>query len=162
MLRSIVRVKEHTLALAKSCEYLAPLLARITVGVVFVTSGWGKLHNLEKVTEFFTELGIPMPAFQAVFVSYVELLCGAALFAGLLARLAAIPLMATMVVAIITAKAEEITGIADLLGTVEFAYVVLLLGTLLGGPGKVSLDALLFSKRTRALPPHPAALHPSL
>jgi putative oxidoreductase len=162
MLRIISRGSERTLALAKHHEYLAPLLARITVGVVFVTSGWGKVHNLDKVTEFFTELGIPAPAFQAVFVSYVELVCGAALVLGLLTRLAAIPLVCTMIVAIITAKAEEIGGVADLLGTVEFAYVALLLGIVLMGPGKLSLDALLFGKRSHALPTRTVALTPSV
>lgn len=159
MLRIIPRGSERALALAKHHEYLAPLLARITVGVVFVSSGWGKVHNLDKVTEFFTELGIPAPAFQAVFVSYVELVCGAALLLGLLTRLVAVPLMCTMIVAIITAKAEEIAGFADLLGTVEFAYVAMLLGIALTGPGKVSLDALLFGKRSRDLTTRAVALN---
>ncbi|MET0413715.1 MAG: DoxX family protein [Polyangiaceae bacterium] len=162
MLRIISRGSERALALARSQDYLAPLLARITVGVVFITSGWGKLHNLDKVTQFFGELGIPAPAFQAVFVSYVELVCGTALLLGLLTRLVAIPLAATMGVAIITAKAEEIAGVADLLGTVEFAYVALLFGLVLTGPGKVSLDALLFGKRSRDLTTRAVALNPSL
>jgi putative oxidoreductase len=161
MLRIISRGSERALALARHHQYLAPLLARITVGVVFVTSGWGKVHNLDKVTEFFGELGIPAPAFQAVFVSYVELVCGALLLAGLFTRLVAIPLAITMIVAIITAKAEEIAGIADLLGTVEFAYVVMLLGIVLTGPGKVSLDALIFDRRSSELTTRAVALHPS-
>jgi putative oxidoreductase len=162
MLRIISRGSERALALAKSHDYLAPLLARVTVGVVFITSGWGKVHNLDKVTEFFSELGIPAPAFQAVFVSYVELVCGTALLLGLLTRLVAMPLAATMVVAIITAKAEEIAGVADLLGTVEFAYVALLFGLVLTGPGKVSLDGLLFGKRSRELTTGAVALNPSI
>jgi putative oxidoreductase len=162
VLPNILRVKAQALGLGKRFGYLAPLLARITVGVVFITSGWGKVHNLDKVTEFFTELGIPAPAFQAVFVSYVELVCGTALLFGLLTRLVAIPLMATMVVAIVTAKAEEIAGVADLLGTVEFAYAAMLFGLVLTGPGKLSLDSLLFGRRVDELTPtHVAALHPS-
>jgi putative oxidoreductase len=161
MLRNILRVKAHALGLCKRFDDLAPLLARITVGVVFITSGWGKIHNLEQVTAFFGELGIPAPAFQALFVSYVELVCGSALLLGLLTRLVAIPLMATMVVAIITAKAEEITGVADLLGTVEFAYVAMLFGLVLTGPGKLSLDALLFAPCVDGPTTHVTALHPS-
>jgi hypothetical protein len=38
----------------------------------------------------------------------------------------------------------------------------MLFGIVLIGPGKVSLDALLFSKRPRDLPAHSAALNPSL
>jgi putative oxidoreductase len=40
---------------------LPPLVARITVGYVFLIAGWGKLLNPPKVTEYFTELGIPLP-----------------------------------------------------------------------------------------------------
>jgi putative oxidoreductase len=29
-------------------------------------SGWGKLHNLDKVTEFFASLNMPAPAQMAV------------------------------------------------------------------------------------------------
>jgi len=42
-----------------SLEWLSPAVARLTVGLVFFQSGWGKLHDLEKVTNYFTELGIP-------------------------------------------------------------------------------------------------------
>jgi putative oxidoreductase len=117
---------------------------------VFVTSGWGKVHNLEKVTEFFTELGIPAPGFQAVFVSNVELICGALLCLGLATRLVAIPLICTMVVAILTAKLSELSGIPDLLGTSEFAYIAMLGWLVLAGPGSASLDALIV--RFRASP----------
>ena len=46
-------------------SWLSPTVARLTVGLVFFQSGWGKLHDLAKVTDYFTELGLPAPAFQA-------------------------------------------------------------------------------------------------
>ena len=58
-------------------DWLAPLLARVTLGVLFISTGWGKVHNLAKVAAFFAELHIPAPALQATFVSYVELIGGA-------------------------------------------------------------------------------------
>src|SRR5437016_1652181 len=54
-------------AVARRLWWLAPLLARVTVGWVFVTTGWGKLHNLQKIIDYFTELGIPYPQLQAPF-----------------------------------------------------------------------------------------------
>ena len=62
---------------------------------------------------------------------------------GLFTRLASIPLLITMVVAIATAKRAEISGLPDLLGLVEFLYVVLLLWLAAGGPGPLSADRML-------------------
>ncbi|HTV25830.1 MAG TPA: DoxX family protein [Polyangiaceae bacterium] len=133
---------------ARRVAFLAPLLARVTVGVAFAESGWGKLHNLDKVAAYFTELGIPAPAFQATFVSWVELICGSLVLLGLATRLAAVPLIATMVVALITAKASDIAGFSDLIGTIEFCYAVLLAWLVLAGAGTASLDHLIARRAT--------------
>jgi putative oxidoreductase len=124
-------------------SFVGPLLARCTIGVAFIESGWGKVHNLEKVTAFFTELGIPAPAFQATFVSWVELVCGTLVLIGLATRLAAVPLICTMIVALITAKAEDIGGVGDLVGMIEFTYIALLAWLVVAGPGLISLDHLI-------------------
>ena len=76
----------------RRAAFLAPLLARLTVGAAFAESGWGKVHNLEKVAEYFAELGIPAPAFQATFVSFVELICGSLLVSYTRARAEALGL----------------------------------------------------------------------
>ena len=44
------------------------LAVRLYWGWQLIQSGWGKLHNLPKVTEFFTSLNLPMPAQMAVFI----------------------------------------------------------------------------------------------
>ena len=51
------RVAEHL-------TWLAPLFARITVGWVFLLSGWGKLHNLPQVTENFIGWEFPFRIFS--------------------------------------------------------------------------------------------------
>jgi uncharacterized membrane protein YphA (DoxX/SURF4 family) len=56
---------ERAIALFKRLDTAALLVGRLTVGVLFVSTGWGKVHNLEKVASFFGELGIPMPALNA-------------------------------------------------------------------------------------------------
>jgi putative oxidoreductase len=141
-------------ALTRRVEFLAPLLARWTVGVAFAESGWGKVHNLETVAGYFTELGIPAPQFQATFVSFVELICGSLVFVGLGTRIAAVPLIGTMIVALITAKAADISGFSDLIGTIEFCYAVLLVWLAFAGAGKASLDHLI---ARRISTPEPAA-----
>jgi putative oxidoreductase len=160
MMHLLQRTTEKLLRAARSLESVPPFLARLVVGVVFATSGWGKVHNLEKVTAFFTELHIPAPAFQAVFVSYVELVCGSLLLVGLASRLVAVPLIISMLVAIVTAKAEDIHGVSDLFGTVEFTYIALMVWIVISGPGRFSLDRFLVALRPRDSAEPPTAPQP--
>jgi len=123
--------------------WLPGLVTRLSVGVMFVGTGWGKLHNLQKVIGFFTELGIPAPALQAPFVASVEFFGGCCLVLGLLTRFAAVPLAATMVVALITAKKGDIGGFDDLVGLSEYLYLLLLVWLAIFGAGWLSLDRVI-------------------
>jgi putative oxidoreductase len=140
---ALIALRARALAVLDKLAFLPPLVARITLGVLFASTGWGKVHNLDKVTGFFQELHIPMPGLNAVVVSYSELVCGALLVVGLASRLATVPLIVSMAVALVTAKASEIHGLADLFGAVELTYLVLCLFIAVSGPGPVSLDHLL-------------------
>jgi putative oxidoreductase len=121
-------------------RWLAPLLGRFAVGLLFVSTGWGKVHDIAKVTHFFQELGIPAPGFNAVLVGYSELICGSLLVVGLFTRLATIPLIVSMLVAILTAKRSDLHGLFDLVGFDEFTYLCVLAMIAIIGPGAVSLD----------------------
>jgi putative oxidoreductase len=137
---ALVALRGYLHALTERLAFASPLLARLVVGVVFVLSGWGKLHNLDQVARFFASLGVPFPELQAPFVAAIELVCGAAVLAGFATRLAALPLIGTMVVALATALASRITGANALFGLAEFLYIVLLVQLAIGGAGPVSLD----------------------
>lgn len=139
-LRSII------LKITGALAFLPPLLARVTVGWVFVESGWGKLHNLPKVIDCFRSLGIPRPELQAPFAARVELVCGALVLAGLLTRIAAVPLVIVMIVAIVTARRADVGSASDLFGMIEYLYILLLVYIAVDGPGPVSIDGLLVWK----------------
>jgi putative oxidoreductase len=123
--------------------WLAPLVARVTVGWVFLWSGWGKLNNLPVVIENFVGWGIPFPKILAPFVSGVEFIGGILPLLGLFTRIAAVPLMIVMIVAIISAKWDEVDSIETLLGFDETAYLALFLWLAVAGPGLISVDSLL-------------------
>lgn len=127
---------------------LALLAVRVVVGVVFLTSGWGKLHHLDGVMEFFRSLGIPWPELQAPFVAAVEFAGGALVLAGLATRLAALPLISTMVVAIATAKWGDLEGFGSFVRLSEVDYAVLFFVLFAFGAGPLSLDALLARRRS--------------
>ena len=144
MLKDLVaQGRTKALTLLDRIGWLAPLVGRLSVGLLFLSTGWGKAHSLDKVTKFFISLHIPMPELNAVVVAYSELICGSLLVLGLCTRLATIPLIVSMVVAILTAKLADIHNVFDLVGADEFTYLCVLIMLALIGPGKVSLDRLL-------------------
>ena len=128
---------------AQHFAWLAPLFARISVGWVFMWSGWGKLQNLPQVTENFAGWGIPWPQVLAPFVSGVEFFGGLLLLAGLLTRISAGALAITMIVAIRSAKWADVDSLDTLLGFDEFEYLALFLWLAIAGAGMFSLDHLL-------------------
>ncbi|HTE35008.1 MAG TPA: DoxX family protein [Reyranella sp.] len=125
--------------------WLPPLVARIVVGWVFLWAGWGKLNALPRMIENFQEWGIPYPEILTPFVSGVEFVGGILLLLGFLTRIAAVPLIVVMVVAVISAKLGEIDSLETLLGFEEVSYLALFLWLAIAGPGPVSIDHLLGS-----------------
>jgi len=128
---------------AAHLAWLAPLFARITVGWVFLWSGWGKLNSLPKVTENFISWGIPFPHILTPVVSGIEFFGGLFLLAGFLTRISAGALGVTMIVAIRAAKWGEVDSLETLLGFDEFEYLALFLWLAIAGAGTVSIDHLL-------------------
>jgi putative oxidoreductase len=143
MVASVKSILSRLSSVADRVLWLGPLLARLTLAAVFIPTGWGKLHNLEKITAFFTELNIPAPQVNAVVASSTEFLGGLLLLVGLGTRLVSLPLAFTMVEAIFTARRAEIDGITTLLGFIEFSYLAMLVWLALVGPGSASVDRLI-------------------
>jgi putative oxidoreductase len=139
-------LRTKALATLESLRPLALLLGRLAVGLLFMSTGWGKVHSIPKVTEFFESLHIPAPGFNAVLVGYSELLCGTALVLGLFSRLATIPLIVSMILAILTAKLPSIHGLFDLVEADEFTYLILLVMIAILGPGRWALDRFVAAR----------------
>ncbi len=130
--------------------WLAPLFARITVGWVFLWSGWGKLHALPQISDNFVGWGVPFPHLLAPFVSGVEFFGGLFLLVGLLTRISAGALGITMIVAIKAAKWADVDSLETLLGFDEFEYLALFLWLAIAGAGVVSVDHWLERRFARA------------
>jgi len=134
---------------ASHLMWLGPLFARLTVGWVFLWSGWGKLQNLPQITENFVSWGIPFPKLLTPFVSGVEFLGGLLLLAGLLTRISAGALGVTMIVAIRSAKWDQVDSLESLLGFDETAYLAIFLWLAIAGAGPLSLDRLMSNHVSR-------------
>src|SRR5580692_9834177 len=88
------------------------VLVRLLVGlVVFLPEGIQKLIFADALgAGRFTKIGIPFPDVLGPFVGYVEIVCGSLIILGLLTRLAAIPLIVVMIVALVSTKLPILLG----------------------------------------------------
>jgi putative oxidoreductase len=130
-------------SLSRYLMWLPPLFARIVVGWVFMWSGWEKLNALPFITKNFVDWGIPFPGVLAPFTSGVEFVGGLLLLLGLFTRIAGVPLVIIMIVAIISAKWDQVDSLETLLGFEEVSYMALFGWLAVAGPGPISLDYLL-------------------
>lgn len=131
------------------------LVIRLLAALVFLPEGAKKFLFPEQWgSGRFARIGIPAPEAMAHFVGAVEIVCGALLLVGLFTRLSAIPLLASMSVAIATTKIPLLwratavstkTGIWSLQAEsrTDVAMFACLLFLLLAGAGPLSLDARL-------------------
>lgn len=142
------------------------ILVRLLLAGVFIPEGIQKLIFPDVLgAGRFAGIGIPYPEFTGPLVGWFELICGVLILLGLLSRLAAIPLIVIMIVAIISTKIPILLGQEwwifslrklDTYGFWSFAHETrtdwaMLLGAsfiLLTGGGRWSMDARIFESRT--------------
>jgi putative oxidoreductase len=143
-----VTTRERLLRIDAPC---AVILVRFLVGGVFLSEGIQKFLFPEALgVGRFASIGIPAPGFTAPFVGVVEIVFGALVLLGLITRLAAIPLIINISVAIATTKIPlwHSKGFWPMAHEARTDYSMLLGGVfiLLVGAGPWSLDRILAAK----------------
>jgi putative oxidoreductase len=124
------------------------LLIRFMVGAVFLSEGVQKFLFPDKLgAGRFAKIGLPNPEFFGPFVGTFEVLCGSLVLLGLLTRLASIPLIIIMLVAIATTKAEVLAsdGFWEMMHGSRTDWSMLLgsIFLLIEGGGRWSIDQKL-------------------
>ena len=140
----------------RSSAPAAVILVRVMVGWVFLSEGIQKfLFPAALGVGRFAKIGIPAPQFFGPFVGVVEVACGTLLIAGLLTRLASIPLLIDILVAIATTKIPMLSkaGFWATMHEARTDYCMLLglIFLLIVGSGTLSLDARLSRQRDRPI-----------
>lgn len=127
------RVSESTLTVAL-------FVLRVGVGsLMMVQHGLDKLNKYgARAGKFADPFGIGSTTSYSMVV-FAEFFCAAFIILGLFTRLAAIPLVIAMSVALFSAHKGEFFGAGENAGI----YLVCFITILLTGPGKASLDRLI-------------------
>jgi putative oxidoreductase len=124
-------------------------------GWSFFLTGKGKLLHLGRTTEFFASLAIPAPKLNAIMAGSTECVGGLLLLAGLFSRAISVPLIFTMLVAYGTADREAalaLFGDPDkFTGAAPFLFLLASVIVFAFGPGRLSVDALVFKKTAPAI-----------
>lgn len=122
---------------------LGLLLLRLFTGLTMLFShGWRKMMNYQDISDSFPSVLGMGPELSLSMAVFAEVFCAALLALGLFTRLALVPLIITMLVAVFIIHAD------DPFNKQEFGLLYLLpyITLFLTGPGKYSLDAKLFSR----------------
>ncbi len=141
--------KLHTLFVKAVSALQSPLLlvVRLYWGWQLSQSGWGKLHHLSNVTEYFTTLGLPMPAQMAVFIACIEFFGGIFLALGLASRITSLILTVNLIMAYVIGDHEALLSFFSdpdkFMAAAPFIFLMVSLIVLIFGAGKISVDSLL-------------------
>ena len=123
------------------------LLVRLYWGWQLAESGWGKLHHLSGVAEYFGTLGLPMPAQMAVFIACVEFFGGIFLTLGLASRITGLVLTVNMIMAYVIGDHEALFSFFSdpdkFIAAAPFAFLIVALIVLIFGAGKISVDTAI-------------------
>ena len=123
------------------------LFVRLYWGWQLAQSGWGKLHHLSNVAEYFGTLGLPMPAQMAVFIACIEFFGGIFLALGLASRVTGLVLTVNLIMAYIIGDREALLSFFSdpdkFMAAAPFIFLMVSLIVLIFGAGKISVDAAL-------------------
>lgn len=140
------------LPLAAQLDWLAPLLIRLVFGYFWLETGWAKLHNLDGFAGRFETWGIPFPHFSAGLSAGMEFVGGLLMMLGLLTRLTMVPMIINMIVALAVVVLPTIATLDEFVELDEVLYILVFFWLLMAGPGRISVDHLLFGGARAAAP----------
>ncbi|MFC5626427.1 DoxX family protein [Algoriphagus winogradskyi] len=120
-------------------EDIGLLALRLGAGGMIITHGYPKLLRLfgDDPIKFMDFLGLG-PVVSLSLAVFAELLCGILVIIGFKIRLATIPLMITMLIAVFVAHASDPFGRKEL----PLLYFIVFFCILIFGAGKFSIDGM--------------------
>jgi len=149
MIDRIARLYEKYAWIVSFLAPVALLAIRLAWGWELAQSGWGHLTHLDKTTDFFASLNIPMPRASAMISGTTELVGGCLWMLGLATRLISIPLFFNFCVAYWTASHDKVVnffqknGVSNFIDDSAFPFLVTSLLLIAFGAGAISIDGII-------------------
>ncbi|WP_370135524.1 DoxX family protein [Alteromonas sp.] len=107
----MTHIYQQIVARLQVADGIPLLLLRLYLAPVMIQAGWNKASSFDSIVDWFGNddygLGLPMPLVMAFLATAAELVGGVLLLLGVLTRLVSIPLMVTMIVAMVSVHAKN-------------------------------------------------------
>ena len=107
----MTHIYQQIIARLQVADGIPLLLLRLYLAPVMIQAGWNKASSFDSIVDWFGNddygLGLPMPLVMAFLATAAELVGGVLLLLGALTRLVSIPLMVTMIVAMVSVHAKN-------------------------------------------------------
>jgi uncharacterized membrane protein YphA (DoxX/SURF4 family) len=107
----MTHIYQQTVARLQVADGIPLLLLRMYLAPVMIQAGWNKASSFDSIVDWFGNdeygLGLPMPLVMAFLATAAELVGGVLLLLGALTRLVSIPLMVTMIVAMVSVHTKN-------------------------------------------------------
>lgn len=107
----MTHIYQQIVARLQVADGIPLLLLRLYLAPVMIQAGWNKASSFDSIVDWFGNddygLGLPMPLVMAFLATAAELVGGVLLLLGALTRLVSIPLMVTMIVAMVSVHAKN-------------------------------------------------------
>ncbi len=125
------------------------LFLRLILAYGFYTPAMNKIKDAGAIGDWFASMDYPLPYLNAYLATATETLGVILLTLGLATRIISIPLMIVMAVAIFTVHIGNGFAAGDNGFEIPLYYFLMLFTLLILGPGRVSLDYLLFGRNRK-------------
>ena len=107
----MTHIYQQIVARLQVADGIPLLFLRLYLAPVMIQAGWNKASSFDSIVDWFGNddygLGLPMPLVMAFLATAAELVGGVLLLLGALTRLVSIPLMVTMIVAMVSVHAKN-------------------------------------------------------
>jgi len=132
---------------AEKLRDLPLLFIRLILAVGFFGPAMMKWKDIGAIAEWFGTIGIPFPSINAYLAAGTEALGVILLTLGLFTRIISIPLIITMIVAIVTVHLNNGFEAGNNGFEIPLYYIIMLFTLLVFGSGRISLDNWIVKKR---------------
>ena len=139
----IIQLYQSATQWLTSLKDIPLLFFRLILAYGFYMPAMMKWGNISGIAEWFGSLGIPFPTLNAYLAASTEMAAVILLPLGLATRIISIPLIITMIVAIVTVHLGNGFEAGNNGFEIPFYYMLMLFALLVNGAGKISLDNLI-------------------